>query len=149
MKKISLVMLTLLMSCTGDVSEKSLDGDYVLFTDGECGPALTLDGDDYVIQLGCIFADGSVGIQMEVGTFEVVDDTIHFDPTRSTCADDDGKPFELGLRQDKDGITLFDDEAIMRFERADITPQNMSQASVFGCFDDDGLFTASPLKAIQ
>jgi hypothetical protein len=150
MKKFLSIVLALIISSCVDTTDHGLNGDFLLQLENEsCNIVLSFHGDDYVYQFACSLEDGTLGIETEVGTFGLRDDAIHFQPAHSTCATDDGSPFEYGIDRDKDGITLYDDEGIMRLERFNFTPSSTSLYAVFGCYDDEGRFTTMPLTSTQ
>lgn len=147
MRAFVLILALLLASsaCTADTAEAPSDrliGSWQTTTtigdSAPCSWGFVLRGDDtYTAAIVCELESGSLGSQVEAGSYVATDDELTLQPEQSTCAGDSGDPVEFSYSFLSGGqLSLGMTRGVIVFEEAERGGSG-SGVIVFGCWDDD------------
>lgn len=99
----------------------------------------------YKIFHGCQLTDGSIGLNEEVGTYAIDGDHLSTYVHATTCpTENDSVLFTVTANN----LTIQTPAAIIVFARSHAPPPDTSGLARFGCYDDAGAFTPSPLVSL-
>lgn len=149
----AITVVTVALGCgdgggdTGDGQSSGIDGQWLMVSDDvKCLTALTFDNDlKYEVDDLCELDDGTMAQQVEIGTYKLNGDKISFTPTGSTCKDADRNVDDAKYDFIDGKLRMLFDEGVILLERLK-SDGNASPGEVtFGCFDDEGAFTPTPL----
>jgi len=100
---------------------------------------------DYYIGFGCTLTDGSTGIQMEAGTYNISGNTLTTVPDRATCPG--VGPSAVTFSVNQSNLVIQTPTEVIIFER--VAPGGSGGgAATYGCFDDQLVFTPMPIRPV-
>lgn len=149
MKRFGILAVFLASACGDDASKTpSIEGSWYLSSSAkECDLGLVFDGENFEADTICTLNSGQVAVEAYAGTYVAANGQLTTATTHSSCA---------GTSRDEatesydfiDGkLRIASPDGVLIFERLPDSDTS-NGAFAYGCFDDQGVFSASPVKPL-
>lgn len=149
-KRLATAVLLAAMGCgDGEDPGPTLEGFWYIENSDGCLLGLVVEGEQYQVATICDLEGGGVGIEAEAGTVWTEGDEITFVPKQSSCPNGDHSTDVLNYDFVGDQLRLSGNAGILIFERGeDASGSGPGGQASYGCYDEEGYFTASPVADI-
>ena len=144
-----LLVAFVILGCGGESQRDELAGtEWALSINPICSFVQTFgESGEYSRAIGCELASGSIGLQQEIGTYDIAGTQLTMIAAQSTCADAD-KVSTVGFSVTPTTLTIVTPNSVTVFTKLAPGPSTGGTA-VFGCHDfAAGVFTPMPLAPL-
>jgi hypothetical protein len=146
------VVLVFLVGCGNSEEPDVLAGtDWLIeWTEVTCVTVVSFNQTGgYSTGLGCRLTDGSLGLDMETGSYTVSGTNLTTRTEQSTCpATASRVPDTVRFEMTPDNLRIVTTDGILIFERTSTGGPVQGGAVALGCFDDQGYFIPGPLVTL-
>lgn len=148
MKNLAMAALACLVgACGSDESAGGLGGVYALEKANGCAVIYSFmpKVDEYGLGFYCDLESGEVGAEIENGHYTLSFGRVYFTPDRSTCADNDLAPYDVGfVVYDNGDLLLNDGRAAVEFVKISSkftdTAGPRGAVNLLGCWDGEDFY---------
>lgn len=151
MKKLAAIALALVLcACGGDggAPGDEIQGKWLMTIGSFCALGFAFHAPTYEIDYMCELQSGAIGMEVELGDYKVVGNTIEFRPTAATCPADVSAG-SLGYSVSGDTLNLVARTDAIQLVRVNSMPGGGTGVAVkFGCFAQDGAFTQTAIQPL-
>lgn len=141
-----LTILALTVGCDSGGDADPLHGRAWGLETGYCATAIAFgikERHGYEFINACALTDGTIGMQIEGGVYDLDGDMITAGATRGSCAWPSGSRWSATWRVSGENLTLSDSSGFVVYEP--LPSGGGSTAGTFGCFENAG-FTPMPVR---
>lgn len=146
--KRALFAILFLLACNSDPEPADkLQGSWLFEATTIDVYAITFNGADYEFDNIAVLADGTIGMFVELGTFDTDGRTLTFRPSRASCTGA-FPDYSAGYTVDATRLILQGNAQITTFVKFTPTGTGGGGQARIGCFYDDGSFTQQPVGGV-
>jgi hypothetical protein len=143
-----LCVLFLLAACNSDPEPADkLQGSWLFELNTLEAFAITFKGAEYEFDDIAVLEDGTVGMFVELGTFDATANVVTFRPSRASCSGA-FPDYNVNYNVDATRLSLLGNAQITTFVKFTPTGSGGGSSARIGCFFDDGSFTQQPIGGV-
>lgn len=147
-KSALILVVAVLAACGGSEDKNPVEGSWAAVLGDGCGVVFKVEGSKYFSGIFCTTGSTRLDLEQDNGNITVTDTTLTTSTTEATCADAVKAPETVSYTITGKSLTIKYPEGAITFAKVEAKEPANGAVATNGCFDEDGAFTASPLKPL-